>query len=105
MPEYSEEDSGEMGRVPEIDDVNLDDKSVLRVDSELNPLIDDDSGQVVLGRSRSVHRKWGLEGTLFIGAVGERQGVGDDLFGRKLTVDAIFPHIIFICGTRGSGTS
>ncbi|MGA1822254.1 MAG: DUF835 domain-containing protein [Thermoplasmatota archaeon] len=98
----------EAGVVVGSDDLNtviLEDEETLTVSSPLSPLIDIKSGYVVLGRSASANRKWGKKGTLEVGVVGEHQNVGEDLSGRRVLIDAAFPHIVFICGKRGSGKS
>lgn len=77
----------------------------MELDTRIRPLIDDKYGYLVLGRSSSLHSKWNRKGLLEIGAVGEHQTSGEDLFGRKVFIDAAFPHILFICGKRGSGKS
>ncbi|MDG6224373.1 MAG: DUF835 domain-containing protein [Candidatus Thermoplasmatota archaeon] len=77
----------------------------IRVRTRLRPLMDDKDGTVVLGRSESAHRRWRRKATLDIGKVGEHQDEGVDLFSRRVLIDAAFPHIIFICGKRGSGKS
>lgn len=77
----------------------------IRVRSRMRPLIDDRDGLVILGRSESAHRRWRRKATLDIGAVGEHQDEGEDLFSKRVLIDAAFPHIIFICGKRGSGKS
>jgi hypothetical protein len=81
------------------------DEGGMVVHSPLRPLIDDRDGYVVLGRSESSHRKWRKKATLDLGEVGEHQEDGEDLNGRRVFIDAAFPHIIFICGKRGSGKS
>ncbi|MBN1389914.1 MAG: DUF87 domain-containing protein [Candidatus Thermoplasmatota archaeon] len=85
--------------------IGLDPREGIVVESSLRPLIDEKSGYVVLGRSSSAHKKWRRKGLLQIGAVGELQETGDNLFGREVYIDAAFPHIMFICGKRGSGKS
>lgn len=85
--------------------IELDEEGSLGVRAPLVPLLDDRSDYIVLGRSASAHRKWRKKGLLEIGAVGEHQETGEDLFGKKVLLDAAFPHIIFICGKRGSGKS
>ncbi|MCU0799086.1 MAG: DUF835 domain-containing protein [Candidatus Thermoplasmatota archaeon] len=85
--------------------VDLESDGALAVGSQVNALKDPSDGYLVLGRSSSSHMKWGRKGLLELGAVGEHQTSGEDLFGRKVMVDAAFPHIIFICGKRGSGKS
>ena len=85
--------------------VDIGGQDAVTVSSPLRPLVDDKSGYIVLGRSGSSHRKWRRKGTLEIGVVGEHQDIGEDLFGRRVLLDAAFPHIVFICGKRGSGKS
>ncbi|MGA1866749.1 MAG: ATP-binding protein, partial [Thermoplasmatota archaeon] len=85
--------------------IMIDRREGIIVDSPLRPLIDEKSGYIVLGRSTSAHKKWRRKGLLQIGAVGELKEDHEDLFGREVFIDAAFPHIIFICGKRGSGKS
>ncbi|MGA1792737.1 MAG: helicase HerA domain-containing protein [Thermoplasmatota archaeon] len=85
--------------------IGMDQKDGMMVSSQLKPLVDEKSGYIVLGRSHSAHRKWRRKGLLQIGAVGEFQETGQNLFGREVFLDAAFPHIVFICGKRGSGKS
>ncbi|MGA1872429.1 MAG: helicase HerA domain-containing protein [Thermoplasmatota archaeon] len=89
----------------ELHRVDLDPRDGMLVGSQLRPLVDEKSGYIVLGRSTSAHRKWRRKGLLQIGAVGEVQDSSDDLYGREVYIDAAFPHIVFICGKRGSGKS
>lgn len=85
--------------------VDLKENEGMDVRSHLVPLIDDKDGYIVLGRSGSAHKKWRKKGLLEIGAVGEHQESGKDHFSRKVYLDAAFPHIVFVCGKRGSGKS
>ncbi|MEA3558987.1 MAG: DUF835 domain-containing protein, partial [Candidatus Thermoplasmatota archaeon] len=85
--------------------VDLGEDPLVEIGSEIQPLIDEKNGYLVLGRSSSSHRKWSKKGLLEIGAVGEHQKNVKDLVGKKVFLDAAFPHIIFICGKRGSGKS
>ncbi len=73
--------------------------------SELSPLIDEKHDAVVLGRGGGSHNKYGLKGTMDLGVVTEKQVKGTSHFGKKVLFDAEFPHIVFICGKRGSGKS
>ncbi len=94
-----------MPRSPTWSRVDLESEGALAVGTQVNALKDASDGYLVLGRSGSSHTKWGRKGLLELGAVGEHQTSGEDLFGRKVLMDAAFPHIIFICGKRGSGKS
>ncbi|MCI0497510.1 MAG: DUF87 domain-containing protein [Thermoplasmata archaeon] len=69
------------------------------VDAPFSPLEDDDA--VVIGRSAMGHGRIGRRDLIEIGAVCE----AGPYHGRELLMDARFPHIVFICGKRGSGKS
>jgi hypothetical protein len=75
------------------------------IDTNLEPQIDWAHAAVILGRDRQTVKELGLKGTMSLGVVCEHQGVGASLFGYKIMFDNNFPHIIFICGKRGSGKS
>lgn len=75
------------------------------IENPLEPLVDRTYGQVILGRDRRTHEKLGMDGTVQIGAVSEKQAGGRSLFGYKIRMDIEFPHIMFLCGKRGSGKS
>jgi len=51
---------------------------------------------VVFGRGGSLTRKYGLDKTMYLGKTPE---------GKQLLIDSLKPHVIFICGARGSGKS
>lgn len=95
-PKFSKED---------VKVVPIGDGNEMTINQVLDPLLDERGRQLILGRSSSAHKRWGKRGTLEIGAVGEHQEKGEDFFGRKVLMDAAFPHITFICGKRGSGKS
>jgi len=58
---------------------------------------------IILGRSGSVINKIGCQGTLYLGRVTE---VGKhEHYGKKVLMDAAYPHVAFISGHRGSGKS
>ncbi len=75
------------------------------IDSYLKLLTDRDTGAAVIGRTKSLYRKIGLQGTMEIGKVSERPPHGIGNFARKLLMDCTQPHVIFISGHRGSGKS
>ncbi|MFH0962068.1 MAG: ATP-binding protein [archaeon] len=64
-------------------------------------LLTDKAGNAHIGRSRDALEKFALEGALFLGKVGEDGKHKDS----KVLLDSIFPHVIFVCGARGSGKS
>lgn len=53
-----------------------------------------------VGRRRSMLSKYGKEGALLLGKSAEKTN-----FGQEILLDALSPHVIFICGSRGSGKS
>jgi hypothetical protein len=66
-------------------------------------LLKDPSGEsVILGRSSEYLEKHDNEGTLYVGRICE---MAESYYGRKVLVDAIQPHKIYICGKTGSGKS
>ena len=65
----------------------------------LELLEDDKKKALFIGRKRSVQQKSGMDGALYVGRVQD-----DERFrGHKLFVDSLNPHVIFTCGSRGSG--
>ncbi|MHA1155790.1 MAG: ATP-binding protein, partial [Candidatus Heimdallarchaeota archaeon] len=58
---------------------------------------------IILGRGSSTIKQIGCQGTMYLGRVSEKGK--HDLYGKKVLVDAVFPHVIFISGHRGSGKS
>ncbi len=55
---------------------------------------------IFIGRKKSVMEKYSEEGALFIG-----RSVEKDSYGKKVFMDAVSPHVVFITGARGSGKS
>ncbi|MDP2973463.1 MAG: DUF853 family protein [Candidatus Diapherotrites archaeon] len=62
--------------------------------------LQDDGGNVFIGRKKSVAQKYGSEAALFVGEVSEEDSKGKHVF-----LDSLNPHVVFICGARGSGKS
>jgi DNA helicase HerA-like ATPase len=63
--------------------------------------LEDDTGSIsFVGRSKSIHKKYGREGALLLGRMVEQNYVGKYLY-----LDALAPHVIFVSGARGSGKS
>ena len=50
---------------------------------------------IIFGASKSLIKKYGTEKALFVGGTGEE----------NFYIDSIKPHVVFICGARGSGKS
>ncbi len=62
--------------------------------------LQDDEGTAFIGRKKSVFQKYGDEGALFVGRVAEK-----DLENTNICLDSLNPHVVFVCGARGSGKS
>jgi len=57
-------------------------------------------GRAFIGRKKSVMGKYGEEAGLFVGKVNE-----DDKRDTEILLDGLNPHVVFVCGARGSGKS
>ncbi len=64
-------------------------------------LLTDKAGNAHIGRGKEALEKYGLEGALLIGKVAEE----GKYKGEKVLLDSVFPHVVFVCGARGSGKS
>jgi len=69
------------------------------VKPELAFLQDGDSS-VLIGRKKVVYEKYGLEAALLVGRV--RESAFSE---REVFLDSLNPHVVFVCGARGSGKS
>jgi hypothetical protein len=58
---------------------------------------------IILGRGGATISKIGCQGTIYLGRVSEKGK--HNLYGKKVLIDAVFPHVLFISGHRGSGKS
>ncbi len=67
---------------------------------KLEALSDEAGTAIFIGRSKSIHEKYGQEGALLLGILSEEED-----YGKPVYLDAIAPHVIFIVGARGSGKS
>lgn len=63
-------------------------------------LEDDDLKNVFIGRKRGVFKKFGTEAAFFVGRVEE-----EEFNGKNVLLDGLNPHVVFVCGARGSGKS
>lgn len=63
-------------------------------------LSDEKTNSVFIGRKKSVHKRYGFEGTLYVGKIEE-----SELKEKKVYLDSLNPHVVFVCGARGSGKS
>ena len=75
------------------------------INDRLDPVYDEKKEAVVVGRTKKEQKREGSDGLLDIGVVCEKQASGTSFHGYRVLMDAKFPHIIFICGKRGSGKS
>jgi hypothetical protein len=74
-----------------------------RISAKFNPRIDPVGSEIIIGRSTSTHKKLGCYGALYIGKLAENSD--QPLSGHDIVMDVAFPHVLFICGHRGSGKS
>ena len=65
---------------------------------ELTFLENPETGHAIIGRQKSVFKKYGEEGTLYLGKVNEPNYPEKDVY-----FDSLNPQVVFICGSRGSG--
>ncbi len=56
---------------------------------------------VFIGRKKGVLQKAGLDGALYMGKVQDEEKYRE----HKLYLDSLNPHVVFVCGSRGSGKS
>ncbi|MFH1586499.1 MAG: helicase HerA-like domain-containing protein [Candidatus Diapherotrites archaeon] len=66
----------------------------------LNFLEDPDNGNVFIGRKKNIYKKYGYEAALHVGRVREAEHKDSNVF-----LDGLNPHVVFVCGARGSGKS
>ncbi|HOM95370.1 MAG: DUF87 domain-containing protein [Candidatus Methanofastidiosa archaeon] len=67
-------------------------------------LLSDEEG-VYVGRKRSIFDKYKNKAALYIGKVNETSKQWQSHLDKRVLLDSISPHAIFICGMRGSGKS
>lgn len=70
-------------------------------DNKIKPSLDflfADNGHAYIGRKKSVLAQYGETGGLFVGRVNEKDRQGTDIY-----LDGLNPHVVFVCGARGSG--
>src|SRR3989338_6331995 len=63
-------------------------------------LEDPEKGNVFIGRKKNIWKKYGYEGALLVGKV-----VEEEFKERHVYLDSLNPHVVFVCGARGSGKS
>jgi len=65
---------------------------------ELSFLENEETGNAFIGRKKSVFEKYQEKASLFIGKVDE-----EEKNGKNILLDSLNPHVVFVCGARGSG--
>ncbi|MEK6821477.1 MAG: hypothetical protein AABY11_03715, partial [archaeon] len=68
---------------------------------KLELLEDPKEKAVFIGRKKSVLQKSGMSGALYLGRVEDDEKYAN----HKLYLDSLNPHVVFVCGARGSGKS
>lgn len=66
----------------------------------MEPSLPSDTGNCMIGMRKSALEKHGLNTALYLGKVSEEGGLPLHVY-----MDSLYPHVVFICGTRGSGKS
>ncbi|MFH1391053.1 MAG: ATP-binding protein [Candidatus Diapherotrites archaeon] len=67
---------------------------------KLEFLEDKENNSVFIGRKSNIFKKFGSEAALQIGKVQETEHEYKDVY-----LDSLNPHVVFVCGARGSGKS
>ncbi len=63
-------------------------------------LSDKEKNSVFIGRKASIFKRFGYEAALHIGRVAEKEFENSEVY-----LDSLNPHVVFVCGARGSGKS
>ncbi|MBI2598427.1 MAG: ATP-binding protein [Candidatus Diapherotrites archaeon] len=63
-------------------------------------LEDEATKSVFIGRKKSVQKQYGFEAAMLVGRVNEQEHNG-----KNVHLDSLNPHVVFVCGARGSGKS
>ncbi len=67
---------------------------------KLSFLSDAEKKSVFIGRKASIFKRYGYEAALHLGRVQEKEFEDNEVF-----LDSLNPHVVFVCGARGSGKS
>jgi hypothetical protein len=79
---------------------NLQPEEILQEETKLSFLSDNEKKAVFIGRKASVFANYKFEGGLHVGKVKEKEFEDWDVY-----LDSLNPHVVFVCGARGSGKS
>jgi hypothetical protein len=60
---------------------------------------------IFVGRKTSVYKEYNIKAALDLGIVAEKMSGSAGLYEKRVFMDSISPHAVFICGMRGSGKS
>ncbi|MCR4336132.1 MAG: ATP-binding protein [archaeon] len=74
--------------------------NTIPVGEKLEFLEDKENNAVFIGRKANIYKKFGYEAALQIGKVQETEHEFQDVY-----LDSLNPHVVFVCGARGSGKS
>jgi len=101
LDESGDEDGVVKSKMPKanIEDEEIDDVKEGPIKPELEFLMSE-KNHAFIGRKKSVLNKYGEEAGLFVGRVYEKDKEGTDVY-----LDGLNPHVVFVCGARGSGKS
>ncbi len=67
---------------------------------KLSFLSDPEKKSVFIGRKASIFKRYGYEAALQLGRINENELKDYDVY-----LDSLNPHVVFVCGSRGSGKS
>jgi len=76
---------------------------MVEIEEKLEILSDEEGAYV--GRKKSIFEKYKSKAALYLGKVNETNREWQNYFNKRVLLDSISPHAIFICGMRGSGKS
>ncbi len=83
--------------IEELKEKQLADKIGLK--PELSLIEYPEKNAVFIGRKKAIFEKYKDDGALYLGQI-EESGKFD---GKKVLLDSLNPHVVFVCGARGSG--
>lgn len=81
--------------------INMQNRTI--VNEEFRALTEENS--LFVGRKSSVYNEHGAKAAMDIGVMAEERSDSAGFYGRRILMDSISPHAVFICGMRGSGKS
>ncbi len=83
-----------------LEKASLADATPIPVGEKLEFLNDKDKKSVFIGTKASIFKKYGYDAALHIGRVQEEEFKDWEVY-----LDSMNPHVVFVCGARGSGKS